>query len=215
MRFAATLTILLGLGQAAHAQAVWASATVARSSHRFFDDPAGVSAGATFPLLDRIGFRATYNLLDDSHSYVGRACSGLLPPPPACPEERLDGSTALRGLTLGIVGTLVQRRRMSIAVVPAVSFLSLQTRTRGIETGGELTSSDAAIGFGAGVELSIRLNPHWPVSLHGGARIDRIGSRDEPIADGYSPFFAMFDVHRLDIGLSVATSRRGRSRPPG
>jgi hypothetical protein len=148
-----------------------------------------------------------YGLLDDSNTRIGRACSGLLPPPPACPEEPIDDATSMRGVTFALVTDLWQRGKTTVALVPTVSAVSIRSVGRGRQTGNKVVSSDPMLGFGAGGELTFRPNSAWPFSLHAGAHYSLVSALNDRASDA-QPFTEELHLMRVDLGLSVGRRQR-------
>ncbi len=204
---ATAVPVLLGVARIAQAQEAWVSASAARATDERFSSPVGLAGGLTLPMRGRLAFRVTYGLLDDTSTRFGRACGGLLPPPPACPEEPLDVATTMRGVTLALVTDLWQRGKATVAFVPTASVVAIRAVSRGRQTGGRFTSSDPMLGFGAGGELAYRPNSAWPLSLHAGAHYSLLSALNDQGPDA-PQFTEQLHLVRLDLGLSVGHRQR-------
>ena len=204
---ATAVLVLLGVARIAHAQEAWLSASAAGATNERFSSPIGVAGGLTLAMRDRMAFRVSYGLLDDTNSRIGRACGGLLPPPPACPEEPIDDATSMRGVTLALLTDLWQRGTATFTFVPAVSALSIRSVARGRQTGERFVSSDPMLGFSAGGELTYRPNSAWPLSLHAGVHYSLVSALNDGASDA-APLTEQLHLVRLDLGLSVGRRER-------
>lgn len=208
MRLGALVLILLGSGSLAEAQEAWLSATVGQSTHALFSRPAGIAGGITLPLRGALAFRVSYNLLDHTSSRFARACGGLIPPPPACPEEWIDDATALRGLSFGLVTEVSRRQKATLALIPMASVAGVRSTGRGRQTGNSIRASEPLLGFGGEAQVSYRPSPRWPVALHASAQLSWLGSVVDASSDGYAPFSEGLRLTRVDLGVSIGRRRR-------
>jgi hypothetical protein len=194
---------LLGAGASVtSAQQISLAATQGLSTHRLLGDPRGPSVGLTWPLDERVAARVGVHSLIHGQTRVGRACAGLIEPG-TCPEEQLDDRTTLTGVVVGLVATVLRRDRFAVAVVPAAALAGARTKSRGRQTGNTLDASTGMRGIGAGAEFAIIPHTRWPVAVRFGAHVGRLTSSEEPIVDGYSPFYEPIVLTRLEIGVSV------------
>jgi hypothetical protein len=207
VRLPTAVAMLVGVARIAAAQEGWVAASAAQSSHELFSRPAGVTGGIVFPVRERIAFRITYSLLDDSSWRVGRACAGLIPPYRTCPEEPIDDVTSLRGVTFSLVTDVKRWGRIKIALVPTVSGVTIRSTGRGRQTGSSVSSSDAMIGVGGGAEITYRPSSTSPFSLHAGGHFSFLGRLGAAVVDGYTPFQSL-GLTRLDVGVSVGRRPR-------
>jgi hypothetical protein len=207
MQAMAIMMFLFAIAPFAGAQEARLSATVGRSSHGLFSSPSGFAVGGALQLVPGLSARLTYHLLDDNQSRIGRACAW--PEPPACPEEPMDDVTELNGFTLGLVATISQRGKLSVAFVPEMSFVSIKTTSTGRQTGGIISDGGTPMfGWAAGVEVHVAPKPEWPVSLHAAGRLTWLDALGDPPADGYSPFAGDLALTNFEIGFAVG--RRSR-----
>jgi hypothetical protein len=208
---------MLAAGSVANAQQVWISASAAQSSHRLLPDPGGPAGGVTWPLNDRLAARVGLFHFVDRQTRVGSTCVGLILDPAECVQERIDDRSALGGVTLGLVATVVRWRRVSLTFVPAFSVALVRADSRGEQTGRSLEASNAMLGVSGGAEVSVVPSVRWPIALHVAAHTGTVEGSDQQIADGYTPFNDGIRLTRFEIGLSVwkpaaATAGSGKTR---
>ncbi|MFN2564026.1 MAG: hypothetical protein ABR499_03335 [Gemmatimonadaceae bacterium] len=202
-RIAAVALLLAGVGPYADAQQLWLSAIDGQSSHPLVRNPRGPSAGVTWPFHHRYAIRAAYYFLDHRETRVGSTCVGLVLDPAECPAERVGDRSTLNEVVVGMVATMVRRGGFFVGVIPSASFVSVQAKSRGEQTGRTLEASELMLGFGVGVELTLVPQARWPIAFHVGAHTGMLAGRSEAIVDGYSPFTDGMRLTRLEVGISL------------
>lgn len=196
--------VLVAAGSA-DAQRVAASYGVAHSGHWLIGTLGGYELHATTQRLGLVSGTFSFGRHTGSHARNGMACGGLIPPPPACPNEPLRDETASTDVSGTLDVTLFERTlfgaRIEGSAGVGAQVLHLTNHSRGETTGNRIGAERTKVGPTLGFELSAQPKAAVPVGLRFGIAGGIYGDTDPGVVDGYTPFEDGFSVTRFEVGL--------------
>ena len=130
---------------------------------------------------------------------TGVACGGFFLPE-RCPPQPLRDRTRAFMLAVGFSHPLIRRDRGALELVGAVRGGDIRSRTRGLETGDEISARKSMLGAEGGLDAVVVPFARWPVALTAGGRFGALSGFGGGIADVYEPFGAM---HMTSVQVGV------------
>jgi hypothetical protein len=164
---------------------------------------AGVAGRASLPLRNGpVSIRLGAERLTASSRRIGAPCGGLAVPGTCQPEPMRDDAR-FTAATAGIGVRMINRHRITLDVIGDASFVSVQVDSRGLTSGGMISADKELWDGDIGAEGTWSPWLQLPLALDVGVAAGRVnGVVSNPVADGYEPFEAGFDVIRLRVGLT-------------
>src|SRR5262245_54786957 len=189
----------------AKAQRLAASYGFAHSNSDLIGTLGGYDLELTTPRAGAASGTFSFGRHTGNHMRNGIACSGLIPPPPACPVEPLRDETTATSVSGALDVTLFQedvfRGRIGGTVSFGAQMLHLKSSSRGETTGNGIGAEQTKVGPTVGFELIAQPNGAVPVGLRFGVAGGLFVLPNSGAVDGYAPFDGGFSVIRLDVGL--------------
>jgi hypothetical protein len=199
----ALLTIMsIGAGPA-RAQSLGVRAVGADLRHQVLGGLFGAALVGTVPL----GSAGTELVLAGEHlkgrsNRIGVPCAGLIEPGTCGPEQLRDYATA-SSLAAGVSGRIAGSGRLALSAGGRLVAMHLRTRTRGLDSGRELSANKTMGGAEVGLEGAWHPWGNTPLALVTGAAVGwQSPVRNEVLLDGYTPFEQGFRVARAWLGLT-------------
>ena len=204
---------------AANAQRLAGSYAVAHSDHLLIGTLNGYQLQVTTSGNGWLSGTFSLSRHDGTHMRRAIACTGPIPPAPACPVEPLRDETTTTDVGATVDVMLFQHAfgaPIEGTATVGAQVLHVNNHSRGETTGNVIGAKRTKLGPTLGFELTSRPKAAVPIGLRlgvvgglfygvarGNVRLEAsdLSETDSGILDGYTPFDAGFTFTRFELGL--------------
>jgi hypothetical protein len=188
----------------AGAQSLIVGPSAISSSNAALPPGAGVTAALSLPISRVFAVTLGFDAMRGSSRQREGVCAGLVGPS-GCPEEPSEREGRFHVFRLGVDVPLMRSSRFAASIRPDLLAGGASTKTRGLETGDQLSDSQTEYGFGVAATIAFRPIGRLPFVLTLDASIADMGFKDPPmIVDGYTPFSTGNQIRRLTFAIGFS-----------